>query len=213
EEEKSSVKNEEEELESIESPEDEVLAASSEPGEPLDPLDSERIQSIRDFISSVIKESHKKCYKKNIKRKKLGAALYSVCIGRLTILSACKKYGVCRATLVNYIEKARLRLGRILPPQKQFEKSRLALNYTRKNEMVKRLSKAKSDDLRGRSDALMPIRDDQTVTIDGITVPKSMSSLTRLLKLNQIDYSKARRFIGTKIELRNKLIKAIFKKK
>ncbi|GMT01412.1 hypothetical protein PENTCL1PPCAC_23586, partial [Pristionchus entomophagus] len=52
-------------------------------------------------------------------------------------------------------------------------------------------------------------RADETVTIDGVTVPKSITILTQMFTKGKLDYSKARPFIGTRDELREKIFSII----
>ncbi|GMT06302.1 hypothetical protein PENTCL1PPCAC_28476 [Pristionchus entomophagus] len=83
------------------------------PGEPLDPRDTKRIEKIREVITAIVK----RCMYQRTGKEALRAALYSVCVGELTLNAASNKFNLPQSTLHPYMFKARQRLGSVLPPQ------------------------------------------------------------------------------------------------
>ncbi|GMT01442.1 hypothetical protein PENTCL1PPCAC_23623, partial [Pristionchus entomophagus] len=131
---------EEEESQSIKSPEDQDHAYTFESEDPLNPLDTKRIQTIRDVISAIMVQcKYKEEWKKKLKSAVYSKKYFSVCIGDSTILAASDKYNVPRSTLHSLVQNARLSLGRILPPQVDFDVVQIFKRTTIKNLIQQRI--------------------------------------------------------------------------
>ncbi|GMT01413.1 hypothetical protein PENTCL1PPCAC_23587 [Pristionchus entomophagus] len=181
------VKMEVEESHSFESPEEEEgtspssLLSSSltnglDPRISLDQLDTNRLQIIQECISAVTLRSQLERQRKGA----LNTAIFNICMGELTLNEASKKFDLNDETVRKNVQKVRLRLGSILPPEK----------VTMASHGIPKI---------------IPTRED-SVTIDGVTVPKSIQRLKQMLTIGKLDQSNAQPFFGTKEELREKLV-------
>ncbi|GMS92803.1 hypothetical protein PENTCL1PPCAC_14978, partial [Pristionchus entomophagus] len=83
------------------------------PGDPLDPLDAKRVQTIRDAIDNIINQS---TYDRE-RVEQFKAALSAVCFGELNANAASVKFDVPSTSVVEYAMRLRLHLGSILPPK------------------------------------------------------------------------------------------------
>ncbi|GMT01414.1 hypothetical protein PENTCL1PPCAC_23588, partial [Pristionchus entomophagus] len=90
-----------------------IHARKFESGESIDPLDTERIKTIRDCINTI---TDKTTYEGE-RKKQLKDALYAFCMGELSVSMASKKFCIPNTTLTNYTRMVKLRLGTVLPPQ------------------------------------------------------------------------------------------------
>ncbi|GMT02776.1 hypothetical protein PENTCL1PPCAC_24949, partial [Pristionchus entomophagus] len=73
---------------------------------PVDPLDTQKIQSIRDAINSITMS-----YKhEGQKREQLKRALYAFCIGKMNIYAASKKFNIPESAVRSYGIRTRLYL-------------------------------------------------------------------------------------------------------
>ncbi|GMT01410.1 hypothetical protein PENTCL1PPCAC_23584, partial [Pristionchus entomophagus] len=202
---------------------------------PFDPLDAKRIQTIRDYINTITE----RFMFKGERREQLRAAVYAVGIGELNVTDAAEKFKSCYKSLTNYVNQMRKGLASILPPQIVRGTKIIKMPYIREQRREELKAAAHSiiiGELKikeamkkfnvGRRTINQHIMDlkcnlpsqasfrrlsivDEMVTIDGVTVPKSILLLSQMITNGKLDYSKARPFNGTRDELREKVLSII----
>ncbi|GMR60570.1 hypothetical protein PMAYCL1PPCAC_30765, partial [Pristionchus mayeri] len=119
-------------------------------------------------------------------------AVVATVMGELTMKEAAQHEGLASSSIHPYVTKVRHYFGSRCPPPK------LVANVKKPSAM----RGARVDD-----ELNISISEDEAVTIDGITVPKSIKLLTRLITMGRVDYGHAQPFLGTREELEDKLIK------
>ncbi|GMS91951.1 hypothetical protein PENTCL1PPCAC_14126, partial [Pristionchus entomophagus] len=128
-----------------------------QPGDHLDPLDTKRIQTIRDGINTIANPTSFS----EERRKQLKDAVYAVCVGELTFTAASIKFEIHYATVREYVTRVRVHLGSILPPQdkeKEKEKEEKKKEKEKEKERGQTIRDAVNSVVKPRQRNKMPLR-------------------------------------------------------